>query len=320
MKPSYAVNDQKRITVKKEPFLKRFGANKFLFFMTLPGIIYFIIFAYIPMFGLIIAFQNFNPIAGFMKSKFVGLKNFEFFFGGPDWLKITANTLYLNALFIITGLVFSIIIAITLSEIGNVIFKKISQSLVILPHFMSWTVVSMFSVALLSGDRGYFNLLLKGFGMATIDFSTNPSVWPALLVILKIWQGAGFGSIVYLAAIAGIDQEIYEACRIDGASRLQSIFYITIPLLKNTAIMLLILAVGKIFYGDFGMIYALVGNNPTLYPTTDVIDTYVYRSLMQLGDMSMASAVGFYQSIVGFILVITSNAIAKKASPESAIF
>lgn len=308
----------KRMTFGEQ--IKDLRVNKYLVLMTLPGILFFIIFSYIPMAGLIIAFQDFNAAKGILGSRFVGLENFRFFFGSQDMVRVTANTLYLNLLFIVSGMVCSILIAIMLSEISAKTFKKVAQSLVILPHFMSWSVVALISVALFSTEEGMINQVLAACGGEPINFYRTPEIWPLVLVCLKIWQGAGFGSIVYLAAITGIDQEIYEAARIDGAGRLKCIFCITLPMLKNIALLMFIMSVGKIFYGDFGMIYAMVGNNATLYPTTDVIDTYVYRQLMELGDMGMASAVGLYQSLVGFLFVIGTNAIARKFAPESAIF
>ena len=207
-----------------------------------------------------------------------------------------------------------------LSEITGVLYKKAAQSIVILPNFLSWTVVAMFSVALFTPEGGFINTLFKTLHLPAINFYKDATVWPIILVFLKIWKGAGFGSIIYLAAISGIDQEVYEAAKIDGCNRIQSIFYITIPMLKSTAILLTIMSVGGIFHGDFGMIYAIVGDNSLLYSTTDVIDTYVYRQLRVIGDMGMSSAVGVYQSVVGFIFVISANAIAKKVDEDSALF
>ena len=314
------VKHYKKEIQKKESFFRQINSNRFIYLMALPGIVFFFVFAYLPIFGLLIAFQDFNPIKGVLGSKFIGLKNFEFLFSSSDWIKVTFNTVYLNILFIITGTVISIAIAIMLSEIGGKIFTKISQSVVILPHFISWTVVAMFSVSMFSSDNGWINLTLKGLNLQAISFYRDEQVWPAILVMIKLWHDAGFGSIIYLAAIAGIGQEAYQAAKIDGANRVQCIFHITIPMLKNTAVLLLLFGIGRIFYGDFGMIYAIVGDNPLLYPTTDVIDTYVYRALRQLGDMGMASAVGLYQSVVGFILVVASNTFAKRFDPDSAIF
>lgn len=294
--------------------------NKFLLLMLLPGILFFVIFAYLPMLGIVIAFQDFSAAKGILGSDFVGFENFRFFLGSPDSFRVTFNTLFLNALFILTSMIASILIALMLSEIGNKYFKKGAQSLVILPHFISWAVIGLLAEAIFSSDTGFINGILTTLGREPIMFYKDASLWPGLLTIMNIWQGAGFGSIVYLAAITGIDQEIYEAARIDGATKMQSIRYITLPLLRATAVLLLIMSVGKIFNGNFGMIYALVGNNTLLYPTTDIIDTYVYRQLMELGDLGMSSAVGLYQSVLGFIMVVIANKITRKLSPESAIF
>ena len=306
----------------KPTLLQDIRRNKWLVAMCIPAIVFFIVFSYIPMAGLYIAFVNYKPSTGIWMSQFVGLDNFKFFFTSKDWITITTNTLFLNVLFIASSTVASVAIAIMLSEIKNKWTKKITQSIVILPHFMSWTIVSLFSVALIASD-GLINKIIVGLTgdpSNAIAFYNTPGVWPALLVCLKVWQGARFGSIVYLATITGIDQSIYEAAAVDGASRWQCITKITLPLLKNTIIMLTIMSVGKIFYGDFGMIYAMVGNNSLLYPTTDVIDTYLLRSLQENTNMGMTAAIGLVQSVLGFILVIASNALANKVSPESALF
>lgn len=312
------------IKKKKKTFISEIKQNFYLYLLVFPGILYFVIFKYLPMIGIIIAFQDFSVVKGLFKSKFVGLKNFEFFFTSKDWLSVTWNTIYLNLLFIISGLFFSVLIALVLSEIRSKHFKKFTQSVVILPNFISWTLVSMFVFALLSADVGLINSALKAMGFIQdghpINFFNNPKLWPGILVALKIWKGAGFGSIVYLAAIAGIDQEIYEAAQIDGASRLQCITRITLPQLKTTAVLLTIFGIGNIFHGDLGMIYAVVGDNSYLFDTTDVIDTYVFRMLRLLNDMSMSTAIGLYQSLVGLLIVFVTNYFAKKNDPDSAIF
>ena len=309
---------------RKKTFLSEIKQNFYLYLLVFPGVLYFVIFKYLPMVGIIVAFQNFNVIKGIFKSEFVGLKNFEYFFTSKDWLTVTWNTVYLNLLFLITGLFFSVLIALVLSEISSKYFKKITQSIAILPHFVSWTLVSMFVFALLSTDVGLVNSVLKALGFIQegqeINFYSNPNLWAGILVALKIWKGVGFGSIIYLAAIAGIDQEIYEAAKIDGASRMQCITKITLPQLKTTAVLLTIFGIGGIFHGDLGMIYAIVGDNPYLYDKTDVIDTYVFRMLRQLNDMSMSTAIGLYQSVVGLIIVFVTNYFAKKNDPDSAIF
>jgi putative aldouronate transport system permease protein len=294
--------------------------NKFLYFLALPGMIWFFIFAYLPMGGIIIAFQDFKAFKGITGSEFVGLKNFKFFFQSNDWVRIVTNTLFLNVLFIAFNTLAAVTIAIMVTELSGKWYKKITQSVMIFPHFLSWTVVAMFVMAFVATDGGFINQILSVFGIPPVKFLSSPEYWPFILVLLNIWHGGGFGSIIYMATISGINPDIYESASIDGASRFQKICYITLPLLKPTVVLLLIMAVGGIFNGNFGMIYAIIGRNPPLYPTTDVIDTYLFRAMMDLGDMSMSAAIGFMQSLVGFILVVTVNAIAKKLAPESAIF
>lgn len=324
MKAEKAVRKKKKelLLYEKPTLWQDIKRNKWLYGMCIPAILFFVMFSYIPMAGLYIAFVNYKPSTGIWLSEFVGLKNFEFFFTSKDWVTITSNTLFLNVLFIASSTIASVAIAIMLSEIKNKWVKKITQSIVILPHFMSWTIVALFSVAII-GSNGLINQMIvaiTGDAEKAIAFYNTPSVWPALLVCFKVWQGAGFGSIVYLATITGIDQSVYEAAAVDGASRWQCITKITLPLLKNTIIMLTIMSVGKIFYGDFGMIYTMVGNNSLLYPTTDVIDTYLLRSMQENTNMGMTAAIGLVQSVLGFVLVVASNNFANKVSPDAALF
>jgi len=319
---AYAADESVQTIKKKykQGFIYEIRKNKFLYLMTLPGILFFIIFSYLPMCGLVIAFQDFNYMKGILKSKFIGFQNFIFLFNNSDALRATFNTVYLNVLWIITGTIFSVLIAVILSEIGRKNFAKISQTIIIFPHFLSWTIISLFLLAFLSSDTGFINEITKVMGMKSIDFYTQPKYWTGILVILKLWQNAGFSSIIYTATIAGIDLDIYEAADIDGANRLQKIWYITLPMLKVTVILLTLFSIGRIFNGDFGMIYALVRDNSLLFPTTDVIDTFVFRAMRTLGDYGMSTAAGLYQSVVGFILVIISNSLARKFSPDAAIY
>ncbi|KRF42289.1 ABC transporter permease [Paenibacillus sp. Soil787] len=309
------------ITIRRKSgsFIQEIRKHGLLYLLTIPGILLIFVFSYLPMGGIVIAFQNFNAIKGITGSEFVGLKNFEFFFQSSETIHVIWNTLYLNVLFILFGTITSVGIAVILSELRGEWFKRITQSVVILPSFLSWTVIASFVTVLLT-NGGLLNKTLEYFGFESIGFYSEPAIWPFLLVLIKIWQGAGFGSIIYLAAITSINPEIYESASMDGASRWQKIWNITLPLLKPTVILLTILAIGGIFYGDFGMIYGLVQRNVLLYATTDVIDTYVYRALVDLGDIGMASAVGFFQSFIGFILVISVNQLARKFSPDSALF
>lgn len=312
------------VLVPKETFwgnLKYdFKHNKGLILLALPAIIWFLVFAYAPMFGLVIAFEKYSPAKGIFGSQFVGLNNFKFFFGSQDFVRVTFNTLFLNALFILATNVVAIVMAIALSEIQNKYFKKVSQSVIILPHFISWTVVSLLLEAFLKTDGGLINQVIVALGGDPVKFMQTSSLWPAILTILRVWQGAGYSSIVYLAAITGFDRSMYEAARVDGASRWQCITRLTLPMLRSTVVLLLLMAVGKIFNGDFGMVYALVGNNTVLYPTTDIIDTYVYRQLVESTNMGMSSAVGLWQSVMGCLMVTIMNKITKKLDSDSALF
>lgn len=294
--------------------------NSCLCILCLPTIIWYLVFCYGPLVYLLVAFQDYSPTKGLWGSEWVGLSNFKAFFGSTNFFNVTYNTIFLNALFITTGMIVSIFIAIALSEVSGRMFKKVTQSIVILPHFISWTVIALLCEALLKTQNGFVNNIINSLGFESINFYQNADLWPALLTFLKIWQGAGYGSIVYLAAITGFDQEMYEAARVDGATRGQCIRYLTLPLLKTTAVMLFIMNIGKIFNGDFGMIYNLVGGNSMLYRTTDVIDTYTYRMLVESTNVGQSSAVGLYQSIMGFAIVLFSNWVTKKVEPDSAMF
>jgi putative aldouronate transport system permease protein len=296
--------------------------NRNLYLLALPGILFFVVFNYLPMAGLYIAFVRYTPIAPLfgLGSPFAGLRNFEFFFTSNNWLIVTTNTMFLNALFISTGLLMQIILAVSLNEMTWKSGKKVSQALMFLPNFISWTVVSVFSIAFFSTNEGIINKVIGLLGGEAVNFYQTPGVWPFILVALRLWKGAGFGTVIYLSTIAGIDEEMYEAAIIDGAGRLKRIWYITLPMLRTTTAMLFIMNVGSIFYGDFGMIYALLGDNPMLRSTTDVIDIYVYRALRTNNDIGMSSAVGLFQSVLGFITVVVANLLIKKIDKDSALF
>jgi len=294
--------------------------NPYLCLLCIPAIIWYCVFCYTPLVYLVAAFKKYSAVKGLWGSDWVGLKNFEAFFGSNAFLRVTVNTVYLNVLFIGSTMIMSIAIAIALSEVGNKLFKRTTQSIVILPHFLSWAVVALLCEALLRTQNGFINNILVSLGQERINFQQTASVWPTVFVCLRIWKGAGYGSIVYLATIAGLDQEMYEAARVDGATRGQCIRHLTLPLLKTTAIMLGIMNVGKIFNGDFGMIFNLIGNNSLLYRTTDVIDTYVYRMLMESSNVGQSSAVSLWQSVMGLVIVMCTNAVTKKLDPDSAMF
>ena len=299
--------------------LQELWKSRLLYLMTVPSIIWILIFCYYPMYGVLIAFKRFSYKEGIWGSPWVGLENFQFLFNYNGVGRVFFNTVFLNILFLASTTLLSILLALVFVEIKHKVYNKVVQTIAIFPHFVSWTVVAMF----LSGIIGSSGMVTRWITDATgtaPDFYTNPAWWPLILVLLRIWQGAGYGTIVYVAAITGFDQEMYEAARVDGATRLQQITKITLPLLKVTAIMLTIMGIGKIFAGDFGMIYALVGDNAQLYPTTDVIDTFVYRALRQLNNLGMSTATSLFQSVVGLILVFTTNQITKRIEPDAAIF
>ncbi len=293
--------------------------NRWIYLLLLPSLIFMLVFAYLPMIGIVIAFEDYDPMLGFFKSAWIGMENFKFFFSSSSWLLVTLNTLYLNALFIITGTVGSLIIAVVMSEIKNKWFTRVAQTFMTLPNFVSWATIALFSVAFFSVD-GILNKAVTGMGGSSIPFYSSPDMWPLAFVLIRLWKGAGWGAIVYMAAILGIDKEIYEAARIDGASRLRCIFKITLPLIKNIVILMFIMSIGNIFKGDFGMIYPFIGDNALLYPTTDVIDTYVYRALRTFTNYGRTAAIGLYQSVMGFALVLFANWLARRHSPEAAVF
>lgn len=300
-------------------FIEEIVKKRQLYLLALPGIIFLAIFSYIPMFGHLIAFERFQPVKGIWGSPWVGLDNFKFFFGGNDWLRVTFNTVYLNLLFLLFGIGFAIVLAILINEIRSVIVKKLSQSLIFLPYFISWLVVSLMMLAFMSTD-GILNNGLKQIGIGGINWYHNAQLWPFILTLVYVWKFAGYYSIIFLAAIVGISSEYYESARIDGATRFQQIVFITIPSIRSVIVVLLLLGVGRIFFGDFGMIYGIVGDNSILYPTTDVIDTYSFRALRQLGNFGMSSAVVLYQSVMGLAAILIFNKIAKKIDRESSLF
>jgi putative aldouronate transport system permease protein len=298
--------------------LKRFIP---LYMMMLPGMLYVIINNYIPMAGLRIAFKQYNYSKGISGSKFVGFKNFEFLFKTKDAFIITRNTLCYNAVFIFLGTVLAITVAILLNDIRKVRLKKFYQTVILIPFLISMVVVSYLVYAFLSADTGFINnSILIPLGFKPISWYSTPKYWPFILVIVNLWKGFGYTSIIYFATLVGIDKGYFEAAAIDGASRWQQIKHITLPCLKSTIITLTLMSIGRIFYSDFGLFYQVPMNSGILIDATNTIDTYVYRGLITLNNASMASAAGFYQSIVGFILVLTANFVVKKVSKENALF
>lgn len=289
--------------------------------MMLPGLAYLVINNYLPMFGLSIAFKDVNYAKGIWGSDWIGLKNFEYLFKTTDAYIITRNTLLYNAVFIVLGLAIAIAIAILLNEIRSKKARGLYQSVILLPYLISMILVSYLVYAMLSVDSGFLNkTMLPLLGLDPVSWYLEPKYWPYILTVVHIWKGAGYSCIVFLAAIIGIDREYYEAAELDGASKWMQIRTITLPMITPIITMLALLGIGRIFYSDFGLFYQVPMNSGALYETTNVIDTYVFRGLMQLGDIGMSAAAGFYQSLVGFVLVLVSNAIVRKFDKDNALF
>ncbi len=287
--------------------------------MLLPALLYVVIFSYIPMFGITIAFKDYNYNGGILGSPWCGFKNFEYLkISGKLWA-LTRNTLLYNLAFIVFGIIFEVGFAVMLSEITKKTFKKVTQAFMFLPYFISWVVVSTIMLNIF-GQNGVLSNVLAHFGIEDFSIYQQIRQWPVIMVAIRIWKQTGYGTVVYLAAIAGLSQEMFEAASIDGASIWQKIRYITIPGLKPTIFIMFLLSVGNIFRGDFGMFYQLVGNNQLLLETSDVIDTFVYRSLITSPNIGMSAAAGFYQSVLCFVTIVSVNWLVKKVDPDYTLF
>lgn len=292
-----------------------------VYLMMLPGIVYLFINNYMPMAGLVAAFKQVNYSEGIWNSPWVAFKNFEFLFKTDEAFTITRNTILYNLVFIIVGIVLGVFLAILISEVAHDKARKIYQSAVLVPFLMSIVIVSYIVYAFFSAENGLINnTILPFFGKEAVNWYSEPKYWPFILVFVHTWKGIGYGCLIYLSTINGIDRSLYEAASLDGAGKWKQIVHVTLPSLKGTIIVLTLLNIGKIFYADFGLFYQVPMNSGQLYDVTNVIDTYVYRALLQLGNTGMAAAAGFYQSVVGFILVMLSNLIVRKLSPENALF
>ncbi|WP_130838351.1 ABC transporter permease [Lachnoclostridium sp. Marseille-P6806] len=292
-----------------------------LLLIAAPGIVYLLINNYIPMLGIFLAFKRFSYKKGIFGSAWSGLDNFRFLFQSKDAVLMTRNTLLYNLAFIVLGTIFAIAIAIMLNALGDSIRTKFFQSALLLPNLMSWVVIAYMVYAFLNADSGFVNnTIIRLLGGREIAWYMEKGYWPFILVFVFLWKNAGYQSIIYLASIAGIDKSIYEAASLDGASRWQQIGRITLPLLKPTVIILTLMAVGRIFFSDFGLFYQVPMNSGALYETTQTIDTYVYRGLMELNDVGMSAAAGLFQSVLGFIVVVTANALVRRFDGENVLF
>lgn len=289
--------------------------------MTLPGIVYFFFNNYLPMVGVLIAFKDINYAKGIWASDWVGFKNFEFLFSTEDAFIITRNTILYNLVFILLNVTLAVLIALLLNEIRRKFLARLYQSIILLPILLSAVILGYLVFSFLSIEYGFVNkLILEPLGIDAISWYSEPKYWPYILVLVYAWKSMGYASIIYLAAIIGIDSEYYDAAKLDGAGRWQQMRSITIPLITPVIVILTILAIGKVFYADFGLFYQVTLNSGAIMSTTNVIDTYVYRALLQMGDVGMASAAGLYQSVLGFFLVLGTNYIAGKINEENALF
>ena len=313
LQPTVNTSKKKRFRISKDDLT--------LHIMAVPALVVLFLFSYLPMGGIIIAFKKLNVAKGIFGSDWIGFKNFEFLFASTDAWNITRNTVVYNSIFILLNTLLAIFLAILISELHSKKLAKTLQTFFIMPHFLSMAVVSIIVFAFLSARSGYLNgLLFDLFGKQPVDWYSDRTWWPLFFVVISAWKGVGYNSIVYLAAITGISKEFYEAAVIDGATKFQQARYITLPHLKTMVSILLLMALGGIFRGDFGLFYLVPQNNGMLYPVTDVIDTYVYRAMTELNNPGMAAAAGLYQSIVGFVLVITMNKVVSKIDADNALF
>lgn len=308
-------------SIKSMKIKKRKHTNTFaLTLLALPAIIWFLIFSYAPMAGSLIAFKDYKPKLGFFKSEWVWFDNFRYLFESNDAVRIVSNTLFYNFVSIFIVAAVSVFVAILMDIVSKKYFLKIYQSMLFLPRFVSWVVVGYIGFTLFDYDLGVMNELNEMVGNKPINWYMSPEYWRTILLSANVWKSVGYTSLIYYGSILGIDSEIYEAADIDGATFRQRIFRITIPLIKPTIIMMMIMSVGNIMRADFGLFYYVPNNTGALYETTDVLDTYVYRSMRTLGDFSTSSAVSFFQSVIGLILVVTCNMIVKKIDEDCSLF
>lgn len=308
--------------IQKNKFVLKAKTKKSLQIYALAAIplLLVLIFNYIPMFGIVIAFKNYRYDLGIFGSEWVGLDNFKVFLMSDDFIRIARNTLGMNGLFIACSTVCQVALAMALFEVKKRAAVKTYQTVMITPHFLSWVVAGTMLYAFLHPTNGIINQIVEALGGEAVDWYSKPNAWPIILLICSVWKGVGMGSVVYYANLMGISSEIFEAAKIDGANKWQEVIHITVPQLVPLIIIQTILAIGNIFRADFGLFYQTTRDVGALYSTTDVMDTYIFRTMRVLGDTSISSAAGVFQSIVGFICVMTVNGIVNKIDPERALF
>jgi putative aldouronate transport system permease protein len=305
---------------------RRFGSDNLeLALLGFPVVIWLLLFSYLPMFGIVIAFKRYRPVGknfidSLIKSEWMGLDNFRFLVKTPDALTVFRNTVLYNVVFIVTGIVLSVTLAIMISLLHSKKVAKVSQTLMFLPHFLSWVVVSYFVFAFLSADKGPVNQMLRSFGKSNVQWYMRENAWPFFLVFIYLWKSMGYSMVVYLASITGIDGSLYEAAAIDGASKNQQIRHITLPMLIPIITIMFILAVGRIFSSDFGLFYFVPKQSGPLYNVTQTLDVYVYNALMRQNNIGFAAGASVTQSIVGLITIVSANLVVRKLNPENSLF
>ncbi|MCR2802307.1 ABC transporter permease [Paenibacillus soyae] len=306
--------------LRKNGVVKELYKNRILLLMLLPTLLYFLINNYLPMIGIYYAFVQFDFNYNLFKMDFVGLQNFEFLWKSGKLTELTLNTIGYNIAFLVLVNVLSITVAVLLSEIKGKWFKKVTQSVLFLPYFVSFVILSVIVFNLFNYEQGVLNTVLQQFGAEPVDVYSKPKLWILFIILFYLWKNFGYSMVIYLASITGISEEYYEAAKIDGANIFQRAWHITVPMLKTTFVILLLFALGSIMKGQFDLFYQMVGNNGLLYSTTDILDTYVYRSLRVTFDMGMATAAGVYQSIFGFTLIMIVNAVIRRINKDYALF
>ncbi|WP_077622416.1 ABC transporter permease [Sediminibacillus massiliensis] len=307
-------NNHSKKPGKLQRFLKQLNRDKYLYFLALPGIIYFILFKYVPMYGITIAFKDFSPFIGFADSPWVGFQHFQRLFTGDEFWMLLRNTLAISFLNILLFFPLPIILSILLNELRNQPYKRTVQSLVYLPHFLSWVIIASLSFMLFGKQDGIINYFITQMGFDTFDFLTNPDIFWFLLTGQSIWKEIGWGTIIFLAAIAGVNTELYEAAKMDGANRFRQIWHVTLPAIRNVIIILLILRLGDVMEVGFEQVFLMY--NGAVSEVAEVFDTYVYRVGIQQGQFSYSTAVGLFKSFVGLVMVVAANKISKRFGEE----
>lgn len=320
MKITFKTKTKSKTKTKKFMFTgKQITQMKLWSFCIVPMLLVFV-FCYIPMGGIVLAFKNYRYDKGIFGSEWVGFDNFKSFFQANEIFRITWNTLYMNILFITVGMIAAVAVAVLLFELKSSRKVKTFHTVLIMPYFLSWVIVSYMLYGLLNPEYGLINQILERFGHEKIFFYSEPKIWPVIFLVIHVWKCVGMDTVIYYATLMGIDNALFEAADLDGANGFQKAWYITVPTLKPVMSLLLIMSVGGIFRADFGMFYNLPRNVGALYATTDVIDTYIFRNLRTLGNVNISSAVGLLQSFVGFILVLFANWVSKKIDPDGGLF